>query len=302
MSMLVPLSSAEDRRLCGGKAASLARWRRLGFQVPDGIVVTTLALQCMMAQNPRLADLDRQITMGIASVAIREEMRRLILDLPFPHALKEELSAKFQRMDFDLGVAVRSSGVAEDGDMNSHAGIYDSFLGVEAEDVMTAVRKVWASAYTERSSSYRNERGIKTPISAQAVLVQEMVDGCVSGVTFTQNPTDFGSGHLLVEMCWGLGESLVSGIITPERVLVDRATLGVVERTDGRQTSEIRLSGQRHIRMPHRSKLSENTLFNLVQMCMEIERYAGFPCDIEWTVADGGIWLLQVRPITSITP
>ncbi|WP_395748842.1 PEP/pyruvate-binding domain-containing protein [Prosthecobacter sp.] len=298
MNAIVPLQQAENTEFCGGKASSLARWQKLGFQVPDGFVATTTALRTMISSHAGLAALADLVRQGEAPDSAYAEMRHMLLELPLPAQMEDDLLLNFSKHRFPFGAAVRSSGICEDGVENSHAGLHDSVLGVQEAQLVAGVRRVWASGLSERSVSYRQEKRVSMDPASHAVLVHGMVDAKISGVTFTRDPTSPESNQMMVEMCWGLGESLVSGSVTPERLLVDRESLQVCERQPGSQDAQIGLNGHRPVKNPARAKLPEGTLTELFHMCIQIDQIAETPCDIEWSVAEDGIWLLQARPIT----
>ena len=183
-------------------------------------------------------------------------------------------------------VAVRSSSTTEDLEALSHAGQYDSILHVQprVESVLRAVRQCWASMYSERVIAYRAALDPDGRPGRMGVIVQEMVRAECAGVLFTADP--LGSPRVaVIEAARGLGDAVVSGRTTPERLLVDRASAQV-------DRAEFRSRGRRHQRLVGDSLASE-----LVRLGMKIEGHFGVPQDIEWAVEDGEPFILQARPL-----
>ncbi len=215
--------------------------------------------------------------------------------LPVPRALAvlpyamdiDDLSAEIEAIDWvESGkqFAVRSSGVGEDSQDKSWAGIFDSYLFVESRDIITYVQKVIDSMSTSRYREYSSESGLE--VDAMAVIVQEMVDADYAGVAFTTNPIEDDYRIALIEIVKGVGESLVSSQKTPATLRVNKMTNMVRVQQAGRDgIDEGTLTETCNLLMPH---------------LHEIERLYGQPMDIEWAVRDNEVFILQARPITTI--
>lgn len=280
---LCPLSELSESTLArvGGKARSLAQLIAWGLPVPDGFVVTTEAY----AEHAGRADLLRQLApflenrdyRGAASAATQ-----LITKAPLTNELDAEIIAAW----CDLGsppVAVRSSATAEDLANASFAGQHDSFLEItELDKLINAVKRCWASLWSERAIRYRAERGITPDSVTMAVVVQRMVPATAAGVMFTVDPLSQRRDRMLLEVVPGLGEALVSGRTRGETCTLDRSTAKL------RPTS------------PPPRLLSPQQLQELGQLALQVETRAGCPQDIEFALADGRIALLQARPITTL--
>src|SRR5438552_16692095 len=190
-----------DLPAVGGKALSLGLLASAGLPVPPGFCVTTSAHRRLRGQGP---------------------------------AADPELASLIRTAYRDLGggpVAVRSSATAEDGAVTSFAGQQETFLGVSGEEaVLEAVARCWASLDSERAVAYRRRQGVADDGLAMAVVVQQLVPAEVSGVLFTRDPLDPEGRRLLVEASWGLGESVVSGRVQPDRFHLDRVTGSVLHR------------------------------------------------------------------------
>ena len=182
-------------------------------------------------------------------------------------------------------LAVRSSGVAEDGAAASFAGLHDTELGLVAEDVVPAVLRCWASLWSDRAVAYRTRRGLALDGGAMAVVVQALVPAIAAAVVFTRHPVTGRSDQLLINGAPGLGEAMVSGLVTPDTIVVDKASRTVVEFTPGDSGGGPALAG--------------DTLAELIALCLDVERAFGAAVDIEAAYAADGWYFLQARPITT---
>ena len=279
-SFVIPLSNALHARDVGGKAHNLARLIAFGQSVPEGFVVTNAALQCAVSRNAQHVDL--------RSAPLPTE---LIADLDFFHTLSTA----------DVFV-VRSSAVGEDSATASFAGQLESILHVSgAAALRQAVADVWASLSSPRVLAYQRARGVT--LDGMGVVVQRQIAASVSGVIFTASDassfhpmgSDLGlapSDTMLVEYCSGLGDGLVSGRENPGRLTIDRRTL----RWTNHALPDRPMRGS--LGFPNDAHVA-----TLARHALEIERAFGSPQDIEWTLdQDGALWIVQSRPITTITP
>ena len=191
----------------GAKAANLELLRRWGFPVPNWFVIP--ASVCERHIDPRFRHTDPA------------SLRKHILTIQ-PDAQLVQLLSRFTETLAvnDRRVAVRSSSIGEDGAMHSFAGQLESYLFVTKEEVFPAVRKVWASAFGDRAIAYRRERGILTDAVRVGVIVQEMIDADVSGVSFGLDPVTGDRSTIVISAVYGLGEGLVSGELDADRYTV----------------------------------------------------------------------------------
>ena len=196
-------------------------------------------------------------------------------------------------------VAVRSSATAEDLETASFAGQQDTFLNVQTDQLLEALKKCWASLWSERAIAYRRTQSIPDEGLAMAVVVQEMCTADVSGVLFTVSP--FNDSVSIVESNWGLGESVVSGDITPDSFHISRETGEVLEKTVGTKREMITASGVSEVPSEQQNipSLTDEQLKQLGQLGTQIENLYGQPMDIEWALEDGKFVLLQARAITT---
>ena len=275
----------------GGKAVSLNRLARAGFRIPPGFCLTTDAFAAQITTIPgveRLAGDPRALADEPRRAALVEEMMRGPLCASVADALREPLARLAGQGLGGEGptlLAVRSSGVAEDGAAASYAGLHDTELGLVAGDVAPAILRCWASLWSDRAVAYRARRGLALDGGAMAVVVQALVPAIAAAVAFTRHPVTGRSDQLLINAAPGLGEAMVSGEVTPDTIVVDKATRSVTEFTPGDSGGG--------------SVLADDTLTELIALCLDLERAFGAPVDVEAAHATDGWYLLQARPITT---
>lgn len=179
-------------------------------------------------------------------------------------------------------VAVRSSGVAEDGANDAWAGQMDSFLNVNKGELLDKIQACFESSKSDRARAYAKERKINA--GKVAVIVQKMVPAQISGVAFSAHPVTGDLNQIIIEAVKGLGEKLVSGIATPDTYVVDKKNQTIIEKhLPGKEQS-----------------LPEARLQEISRMIIKIEELFGFPVDVEWAYSDGQLFILQSRPITTL--
>jgi pyruvate,water dikinase len=204
---------------------------------------------------------------------------------------------------------VRSSATAEDLPGASFAGQMDTYLNVRGPDaLLSAVRRCWASLWTARALSYRAKQGIEPAAVSLAVVVQELIAAVAAGVSFTANPVNGRRDQMVVDGCWGLGEALVGGQVTPDHWVVDARTGAVLEARVARKEVMAARDAAGTVLRPVPADLREKPVLNAAQLAELIElggRVAAqyrAPQDIEWALAQGRLYLVQARPITSLFP
>ena len=202
--------------------------------------------------------------------------------------------------------AVRSSATVEDLPEASFAGQHDSFLNVRGNDaVIAAVKRCWLSLFSERAISYRMRKGIAPGRAQMAVIVQQLIPADAAGVMFTADPASGNSDSILIEAAFGLGEAVVQGKVTPDRIEVSRSALRVVRREMGVKGMQIVADehGVREELLPTGETsspvLDDETASQVAELGLKVEHLFGAPQDIEWAQRDGRLFLLQSRPITS---
>jgi pyruvate,water dikinase len=264
--------------LIGPKAVSLCSLRRLGMRVPPCFFVSTTAFR----EHLEINGLRPQIAARPDKAP--EAMRRIITEAPLPGPLGEQIAAAYDQLGATV-VAVRSSATAEDLPGHSFAGQYETILGVKSlEDCLHAIRKCWASLWTQRAFEYRRRNGIDHQQVEMAVIVQQQIEPQAAGVAFSVDPVTGSRSRIVIESCRGLGEALVSGQVQPDRILLRKGNLELIRQNLVAQEPSLNLKSAQ----------------KLARCVRRIEKRLGGPQDVEWAIRDGALWFLQARPITAL--
>ncbi len=306
----------------GGKAASLGEMTGAGLPVPAGFVLTTGSFRtCRDAFGldgvlaPLLHGLDVEDLTMVAERCgrIREVIGRMPMDPTIERSLRRSYAELSRRCGgADVPVAVRSSAKGEDSPEASYAGEHDTYLWVRGGDaVVDAVRRCWASLFTDRATCYRAEKGFEHRSLEMAVVVQRMARPVSAGVAFTLNPEDGDRSAIAIDASWGFGEAVVSGSVTPDTYLVDKVLFQITRRVVSRKQSEYRLTERDTVELvpvdEHRAGrpcLTDAQVTEVARLARRAELHYGCPQDVEWAieegVADGSaeVLLLQARPET----
>jgi phosphoenolpyruvate synthase/pyruvate phosphate dikinase len=304
---IVPLQAigADDVALAGSKGARLGELLRAGFPVPPGFVVTPVAYDRFVACN----HLDEVIVRASREQASRgATIRDAFEKALFPAEVKRRILAAYRQLG-PGPVAVRSSAPAEDLAQTAFAGQYETCLNVVGQRaVLAAVRRCWASLWNDRAIAYCARQGMDQAAAKLAVVVQRMVEAEVAGVMFTVNPVTGAGDEIVIEANPGLGQAVASGLVTPDRIVLDRRSGQVKEQRLGRREVIIlarpgggieRVDGLATANTP---VLPAATIRYLARLGLAIERHFGCPQDVEWAWADGTLFILQARPITALPP
>jgi len=304
---------AEATAIAGGKGASLARMAGAGLPVPRGFVVCAAAFESFLERHAA-RDLVLTLTDGLdvhdttALNATSDQLRGIIVGNPLPEELHAAIREAYRCLGAQTPVAVRSSAVSEDGEVASFAGQQETFLNVRGDEAVARdVRECWASFFAPRAMFYRAQKGTLSD-TRMAVVVQEMVLAEKSGVLFTIDPIRKRRDHMVIEAVFGLGEGVVSGMITPDHFVLDRETGAVVDEFISVQSSaivhDLDHGGTRHVELSEAQGgvrvLGSEELENLRTTGLRVEAFFGGPQDIEWSFRGGELLLLQSRPITTL--
>lgn len=289
----------------GGKAANLGELTRAGLPVPPGWTLTTEAYR----QAADVAGLAKVIAEGGPGLA--RAARERLLATPVPEEVAKAVVEAYEEMGGGP-VAVRSSATAEDLPFASFAGQQDTYLNVVgAGALLDAVRRCWASLWTDRAVAYRESNGIDHDTVRLAVVVQVMVDARVAGVMFTADPVTGRRHQAVIDAAPGLGEAVVSGAVNPDRFVVDTSgdTTGprILDRHEGDKRLAVRPlpgGGTAHAEdVPGGLCLTDEQVRDLAALGARVEAHYGAPQDTEWAIdGDGALWLTQARPVTTLYP
>jgi rifampicin phosphotransferase len=313
MTLLVDLSDIDSSMInaVGGKALNLGIMSSGELPVPGGFCVTTEAYRLVV--HGRLDDLMDKLAgaadPGVVAEAAAEARRRVLAVEP-PTELRTAITDRYNALGDDQPVAVRSSATAEDLAYASFAGQQDTYLNVVgSEALLDAVRRCWASLWTDRAVSYRNANGIDHRSVALAVVVQRMIDAAAAGVMFTANPITGSRNETVIDASPGLGEAVVSGAVNPDHFVVNSLDRRIVSRRLGDKrvmiTSTPGGGTERHELADQSSEasLDDDQVLRLVDLGQQVQRLYGAPQDTEWALdSAGALWLTQARPITTLYP
>ncbi|MBN9177579.1 MAG: PEP/pyruvate-binding domain-containing protein [Microbacterium sp.] len=304
----------------GGKCASLVNLTDAGMPVPPGFAVTTAAYTAFVELSgisdeihALLSGLDADDVTQVDEVSAR--IRDLMVSRPVPdeiHAEFDEAYAALQaRFSEPQPVAVRSSATAEDLPDASFAGQQDTYLWLNGRAAVAEhVRRCWASLYTSRAIVYRLKAGIPDEGLSMAVAVQKMVDARCAGVAMTLDPSNGDRSTIVIDAAWGLGETVVSGTVTPDNLHVDKVMLAVSAEHIGDKHIELVPDGtggvaEREVEPERRGIrcLSDAEVRRIAEIAKRAEKHFGSPQDIEWAIdralPEGeNLLLLQSRPET----
>lgn len=303
----------------GGKGASLVTMTAAGMPVPPGFVITTAAYDAFLEESgiaeqilTALKGLDTDDTTQVDRVSA--EIRERLTSAPVPEgvrtATREAHESLMAQCGGEVPVAVRSSATAEDLPEASFAGQQDTYLWIAGYGSVTEhIRQCWASLYTSRAIIYRLKNGIPDEGLSMAVVVQKMVNAQAAGVAITMNPANGDRSKVAVDASWGVGETVVSGMVTPDNILLDKITLQVVTEHLGDKHIELvpGTDGLVEQQVPADRAgvrcLSDADLTAVVTLAKRAEKHYRCPQDIEWALdrdlPDGeNLLLLQSRPET----
>lgn len=314
----------DDVALAGGKGAQLGELTAAKMPVPPGFVISAQAYKEFIEN----ADLKTDIMEHLDGLDINDtdklneasiKIKKLIKGEPMPDDIKQQIKEAYEKLSEDAiklageegdgeYVAVRSSATAEDLPNASFAGQNTTFLNIRGlKDLYKAVKECWASLFEPRSIFYRVEKGFSHEQVLMSVIIQEMIDSESAGVMFTINPVTGDQDKLAIEAAFGLGEVVVGGKLTPDRYIVDKSSLAVVDKVI--ETKPFLLTRDMKTGKTVRAELGESTankqvlteekIKRLAELGKNIEEHYGFPQDIEWAIEEDEIYIVQSRPVTT---
>ena len=311
----------EALNLVGGKNASLGELIRADIPVPPGFSVTTEAYQDFLIEGGIKEKIEKILSpIELQDVASLEEasktIRELIRATPFPRGVEEVVCSNYQALSqvcevTEIPVAVRSSATAEDLPGASFAGQQDTFLWVRGDEgVLEKIKACMSSLFTARAISYRIKMGFPHEKVLISVGVQKIVDARTAGVMFTLDPLNGDPSKVVIEGNWGLGETVVSGQVNPDKFVVDKVTKEI-QRTISQKWTECVFHPEKgmvcHVDIPHERQemqcIKDDEILELARYAKKIEEYYKCPQDIEWAIDKDkpfplNIFLVQSRPET----
>lgn len=275
---------ATHTAIAGGKGAALGELLAAGIPVPPGFVVTTQAFKTFVNTLP-------------APTA------EAILAAPLPADVQAEILSEYKKLGAEF-VAVRSSATAEDGVAHAWAGQLESYVPTSEHELLTNIKKCWASLYSPRALAYREQAGLANAHVHVAVVVQALVDSEHSGIAFSAHPVTGNRDHIVIEAVHGLGEAAVGGHVTPHTYVLGKQTGDIIELYEGTQDRMLTRGKNNQAEWrplpPDAKKLSPAQLQELAAHIRAIEHHFGRPIDVEWAHAHGTFYIVQSRPITTL--
>lgn len=307
----------EDIPHVGGKCANLGELLgNIGVPVPNGFAVSAYAYQLFIEKtkaNKVIEDLLADINMSDMTSLQNssKKIRKYIENQPMPKDIESSILKAYKSLCNQSGrkniaVAVRSSATVEDLPSASFAGQQDTFLNVTQKDIISSIKKCWSSLFTPRAIVYRKEKGFSHREVLISVAVQELIDSRVSGVMFTLEPVSGSRDKVVINASWGLGESIVSGQITPDEYVIEKNNFQIVDKRvvkKDRQIVSDKKGNTKWTAVPKifqdKTALPDEMIVRLAKYGVQIENHYGAPQDIEWAIDEKNrIFILQARPET----
>jgi pyruvate,water dikinase len=314
----------EDVPIVGGKNASLGEMISASMPVPPGFAITAFAYEKFIEETRIAAKIYEIIKETVTDTndpkqydAASKKIRELIEKTPMPKAIEDAVKSAYKELNKRLNlkdafVAVRSSATAEDLPDASFAGQQETFLNTKGiDDLLDKVRKCWSSLFTPRAIFYRNEKGFAHEKVFISVGVQKMVNSRAAGVMFTINPVTGDREEIMIEGNYGLGETVVSGIVNPDDFILDKKTLSIKSRRIANKTimylRDPTTGKTVHLDVPEVKRkefcINEDEVMRLGQHAKLIEEHYGKPMDIEWAIDQDlpfpkNMFIVQARPET----
>lgn len=291
----------------GGKGASLSKMYQNNFNIPNGYVIMTdsfnkfliennikekiqkIILECDISNEKNIQDNSEEIIKIISKATMSDNIKKDIIES------YEKLNCKY--------VAVRSSATSEDGKSKAWAGQLESFLNVNETNIIECVKSCWSSVFSPRALFYRIKNKDLSDLKV-AVVVQKMIQSNVSGVSFSINPTNNNISELVIEAVLGLGEAIVSGSVTPDTYIINKECNQIKDKKINLQKMKLIRADEENkwtkIQNGNLQKLNDKKILELSSTIQSIEKFYGFPVDVEWGIEQEEIFILQCRPITTI--
>ena len=313
----------------GGKGANLAEIYNMKINVPPGFIITAQAYDFLI-EKAGIKEKIKQLLSQIDYENTREldektkEIRDLIVKAEIPKEMQEEILEAYELLDTNsmknvrgtileilkssepIFVAVRSSATTEDLEGASFAGQQESFLNVKGKsELLINIKKCFASLFTPRAAYYRWKKGYEHTKASLAVVIQKMIDSDKSGVIFSKDPTNR-SENIILEAVFGLGEGIVSGVITPDKYVISRELEILDKKIADKKIAITRnaAGGQETVRLKEeKSKqqvLKEYEIKKLAEISLKLEHHYKKPQDIEFAIEGEDIFIVQTRAVTTI--
>ncbi|MEM0374212.1 MAG: PEP/pyruvate-binding domain-containing protein [Sulfolobaceae archaeon] len=289
--------------LVGRKSAYLGEVINLGFNVPKGFVITSRAFQRFISNiKDEIDEILSAVNINrIEEIEVKSQrIKNLILKTEIPEDISSEILERAKELGNDY-LAVRST-VTSPLSGPSFAGEYDTYLFVSKDEILNVVRRVWASYYNVRAIAYRIATGDYSPI---AVLVQKMINSRSAGTAITLHPITEEQDYVFIESAWGLGEAVTRGMVTPDQVIVSKASRKIVARRNSEKSimltydfveKKVKSLSLIGTEMYSKPSISESEAIKIANFGIALENFFKRPVNIEWAIDENNeIYLLEVR-------
>jgi len=302
---------SRDSKVFGGKATALKRLQEAGLRLPATLCISTEAYKQFVSGSSMQEKIQLELHRKKFSDMRWEEIwdaalriRNLFLRQDLPEKLAREIGWAVEEHFSENPVVVRSSAPEEDAAATSFAGLHESFVNIRSTGpILEHVKLVWASLWSDRALLYRQELDLDFARSSMAVVVQELISGEVSGITFSINPADASEG--VVEAVYGLNQGLVDGEVEPDRWVFHRKEETIKEHYTPRREKFMAPRGDDVILtgLPENKSLqpplSPKEAAAIYRKAKQIENVFSKPQDVEWTRLGSDLFILQSRPVTA---
>ncbi len=273
-----------DKNTIGPKAYRLAELKNIGLNVPNAFFISSVVFDEFILQSEELQEL---ITKLIKSedledrLKIADEVKKNIMKVEFPEKMRIKIMQKFEENKFSK-VSVRSAALCEDTKNLSFAGQFKTFLNVEKEQIIESIKKCWASLFSKQVMLYAYYNNIDFHELKMSVIIQEMIQAEKAGVMFTKNIKNGNVNELLIEFSNGLCENIVSGIVNPSIIIIEKKSGKILQK-----------------KLINKNSISDKEIKLIYEAGLKIEKNYGSPQDIEWSILRNKLFILQTRPITT---
>lgn len=305
-----------DLPLVGGKGANLGEMTKAGFPVPNGFAITIPAYEMFIQENNferRILDILKPLDVNDPEQLNQasKNIKKIILTGKFPDIVAKDIIKAYKKLSGRFSsalVAARSSATAEDLPGASFAGQQETFLNIKGEaNLLVKARECWASLFTPRAIFYRNENKIPQGSEKISVIVQKMIQSESSGVMFSIDPVSNQKDRIVIEAVWGLGETIVQGSVIPDTYVVQKETFSILSKEISDQSRQLIRKGietkEREVskKFIGVQKISDDDIVALAKLADKLHKHYYFPQDAEWAKEKGKIYIVQTRPVTTLT-
>jgi pyruvate,water dikinase len=310
-----------DISLYGGKGANLIKLYHMGIKIPRGFIINTRAFTSFLENSKhfqRIREIVSQELTPATILTISNEINDLILSSTLPSNISNEISSSLEKFHKSIGTkvlkAVRSSANIEDSENFSFAGQAESYLCKDTfEEIISSIKKCWASLFSPGALLYflqikKENSDLDLRDVHMAIIIQEMVDSDISGVSFTINVLNNEPNQILINSSWGLGEAIANNKTIPDTLIIDKKSFKIVNKILGKKEKMIKKDPSNSttttqdvpLELQGQWSLNKAQLEKIARICIKIEDKMGYPQDIEWAIEKDRFYILQSRPITTI--